>query len=145
VSSEVSRAAGISTPTSKAWPAAGFLGRCVVELHLARDGIELGVVRRDQPIGRDHAGIGRYDDGRDAEFLGNARGMQRPCAAERHEGIVARIAAALGRDELDRAHDVGVSELQCGGGRLLDAEAEALRQRLEGPLRRLTVEAHAAA
>ena len=89
-----------------------LLGRRLVELHLARDGVELGVVRGDQPVGRDHAGIGRHDDGRDAEFLGDARGVQRPRAAERHQRVVARIAAALGRDELDGAHDIGVGELQ---------------------------------
>ena len=59
---------------------------------------------------------------------------KRPGAAERHQRVVARIAAALGRDELDRAHDVGVGELQGGGGGLLDrrgrsAAASRLRRR----------------
>src|SRR5260370_34993888 len=71
--------------------------------------------------------------------------MERSGAAERYQRIVARIAAALGRDELDGAHDVGVGQLQRRSGGLLDAETEACRQRLEGAARGLPVEGHAAA
>ena len=112
--------------------ATGLPGRVFVELHLACDGVELGVVRGDQAVGRDHAGIGRHDNGGNAELLGDARGMQRARAAERHQRIVAWIAAAFGRDELDGAHDIGVGELQCRRCSLLDAEAKARRQGREG-------------
>src|SRR5260370_40880184 len=71
--------------------------------------------------------------------------MERSGAAERYQRIVARIAAALGRDELDGAHDVGVGQLQRRSGGLLDAETEACRQRLEGAARGLAVEGQAAA
>ena len=124
---------------------AGVARRRVVELHLARDGVELGVVGRDQAVGRDHAGIGRHDDGRDAQLLGDARGMERARTAERHQRVVARIAPALGRDELDGAHDVGVGELQCRGSGLLDAQRKALGQRLEGAACGFAVELHTAA
>ena len=69
--------------------------------------------------------------------------MQRAGAAERHQRIVARIAAALGRDELDGAHDIGVGKLQGRGRRLLDAESEAGGDGLEGAARGLAVERHA--
>ena len=54
--------------------------------------------------------------------------VQRARAAERHQHVVARVAAELGRDELDRAHDVGVGQADRAVGGLVDAHAEALRR-----------------
>src|SRR5262249_11530302 len=64
---------------------------------------------------------------------------------KRHQSIVARVAASLGRDKLDGTHDIGVSQLQHRGGGLLDGKFEALGQWLEDTARRRAGELHPAA
>ena len=51
---------------------------------------------------RGHAREGRYQDSRNSEVLGDLAGVDRAGAAERDQGEVAQVKAALGRDRLDR-------------------------------------------
>ena len=59
-------------------------------------GGEIGAqVGQQQAHGAQDAGIARHQDAADVQLARQPRGMQRPGAAERHQGVVARIMAAL--------------------------------------------------
>ena len=81
----------------------------------------------------------------EAQLLGYPGCVQRPSASERYENVVTGVPAALGRDELDCAHDAGVGHPHGAVGDLTEAHVEASRECGERALRRCFVDLHPAA
>ena len=71
--------------------------------------------------------------------------MQRAGAAEGDHGVVARVLAALRRDNLNCPDDVGVGDADRAVGDLFDAHAEASGKRAEGFLCGVGIDLHLAA
>ena len=74
------------------------------------------LVARDEPERREHARRRGHEHRADPELLGERARVQRPGAAERDEREVARIVAALDRDDAQRAQHLRVDDLDDGRG-----------------------------
>jgi hypothetical protein len=90
-------------------------------------------------------GLGGHENVAHAKFVGDFGRQQRPGAPERQQRVVARVAAALGGDELHGAHDVGDGEPDGGGRCAGDVGAEAGGDGSEGGVRAIGVEPHGVA
>src|SRR5690606_19169786 len=90
--------------------------------------------------GAEHARIGRYHHRADADLAHQRRAVQWPGAAESDEGEVARIVAALDREQTDAAGHALVDDLQDRLGRRLDAESQLLPEFAHCLTRALEVE-----
>ena len=80
----------------------------VFALHVGMDQVHAHV-RQQQAVGRGDARVGRDDDPRHSQPIGQIAGVQRARATERDQGVAARVAPAFdryranaGRDVLDR-------------------------------------------
>jgi hypothetical protein len=86
---------------------------------------ELGLeVCREQPVGAEDAGRRRDHDAGNAQQFGECRTVQRPRAAEGHQRELARIVAALDRDDTHRADHVVVDNGEDAPRRILQRQAE---------------------
>ena len=77
---------------------------------------------------REHAAGPRADDPRDAQLVGDRRGVHRPGAAERQQREVARVDAALDRDHAQRPDHLLVGDADDALGRLELARGRAARR-----------------
>ncbi len=80
------------------------------------------------PAGAEHARHRRHQNPRDAELAGQLDREHRAVAAERHQGHVARIAAALDRDGADRARHRDGRDLADAVGRVDRRNPRAVRR-----------------
>ncbi len=86
---------------------------------------ELGLeVGDEQPERGEHAGTRRHDDGAHAEQAGERGAVQRTGTAEGEQREVARVVAALDRDDADGADHVVVDDGEDAARRLLQAQAQ---------------------
>ena len=121
-------------------------GRRLVQAQQAGDGRIQPALRRQHADRRADAGGPRHHNLPDAERPRDPRRMQRPGPAEGHERIVARVAAALHRNDAQRVfHIAGRDQVDAPGG-LRDGEAERPGDlAVERRLGRGRVECHRAA
>ena len=98
------------------------------------------VARRAQQAGRR-----RHDHREGAHHLRHRVRVQRAGAAEGDECEVARVEAALDRDETQRARHVLVDDVEDSLGSLVEVETERVRDLLDRGLGRIDVELHLAA
>ena len=112
-------------------------------------------VRRAHPVdprlrdrraeGRAQPGVGRHQHGRHVEALRDGAGVERPGAPERDQDEVARVEAALDRDQPDRVRHVLVGGADRGEGRGFRGQVELGAEPGEGGAGRVGVEWHRAA
>ena len=96
---------------------------------LGQGAAELGLeVGGQQAVGAEHAGRGRDQHAGDAEQGGERAAVQRAGAAERHQREVARIVAALDRDDAHGADHVVVEDRQHAARRLRRGRASRARR-----------------
>ncbi len=116
--------------------------RGFVEAQLSGPRAVVDIVGHQQSRRREHARVGRHDHGGHAEFFRDPRRVQRTGAAERHDGIAARIAAPLGRDLLDCAHDIGFRQPDDAVGQFLYRHLQFGRKRGEDGVRSVGIDLH---
>ena len=118
-----------------------------VTVHQPRIGapIVLGKVGQQETGSRKDTGVRRHDDGRDRQIFGHSGRMQRAGAAERHQDIIARIAATFGGDPLDGAHDTDFGKTDHAVSDFFDRQTEPTGQWPIHPASRIAVNLHAAA
>ena len=95
-------------------------------------------IAQQHPPGREDAGLLGDDDLLDAKFFGEGAGVHPAAAAEGDQGEVARVVAAIDRDQLDRVDHVVVGDAHDAARSLflaLDVEFTSARL-IQGPIHR---------
>jgi hypothetical protein len=82
--------------------------RRVRERGQVRAYVVAALLARDEAERREDARCGRHEHGRDLELVRELTRVERPRSTERDQREVARVVAALHRDEADRAQHLGV-------------------------------------
>ena len=124
---------------------AHFRRRVLVDGGAACDCVVGPVFGAEQPKGGKHARPRWYQHRADAEVLGDTGCVQGTGAAEGDQGEVTRVMAALRRDDLDGAEDVGVGQADSAACHFLEPEAERIRKAAENAPSRRLVDGHLAA
>ncbi len=102
-------------------------------------------VGQEQPESREHSGPGGNDDAVHAQMIGHVGGMQSARPAERKQGELPRIEAALDTDDPDRFLHIGVGHVDDALGRGRHRLAQLGGQRRQGGFGAAGIDGHPAA